>query len=246
MIITLHTWGRSLSFHPHVHVLITAGGLDDAGQWQDPKRSCLLPLPVVMAVFKGKWRGLMIQALKSGALRRPPPSSAEQVMSCLNKCGRKKWNIHFRNRYDYSEGVLKYLSRYVRGGPLKSRQLTFKDERVHFQYQPHYQKGPKQTPFVGEKLVGRYLQHLPVPRQHSVRYYGLYAPRAIDRLNRARTLLGQDIVVAPPTLEWGTYLEKLFGITEHTHCPSCGAALTSTPQSMTPRSRAPPDQHAKG
>ena len=57
-ILALHTWGRSLSLHPHIHALITDGGLNAEGQWQRPKRSCFLPARVVMALFRGPscWR----------------------------------------------------------------------------------------------------------------------------------------------------------------------------------------------
>ncbi len=68
-ILTLHTWGRSLSLHPHIHCLITAGGLE--GQWVSPRRKCFLLAPVVMEVFRGKFSAYLEQALKAGELRLP-------------------------------------------------------------------------------------------------------------------------------------------------------------------------------
>ena len=70
-ILTLHTWGRSLSLHPHIHCLISAGGLDEEGQWVSPRRKCFLLVPVVMEVFRGKFSAYLEQALKAGELRLP-------------------------------------------------------------------------------------------------------------------------------------------------------------------------------
>jgi hypothetical protein len=56
IIATLHTWTHTLLLHPHVHCLVTGGGLTDAGRWVTVRRGFLLPMRVVMAVFRGKLR----------------------------------------------------------------------------------------------------------------------------------------------------------------------------------------------
>ena len=64
MVVSLHTWGRTLSFHPHVHVLVTGGGLA-AGQWRSRRRDYLLPAAVLKAKFRGKWLAWLNQAYEA-------------------------------------------------------------------------------------------------------------------------------------------------------------------------------------
>jgi hypothetical protein len=79
MMAALHTWSQTLVFHPHLHCLVTGGGLTDEGEWRAVRHGFLLPVRVVMAVFRGK---------------------------LLNKLGRVKWNVHIRERYGHGAGVL--------------------------------------------------------------------------------------------------------------------------------------------
>jgi hypothetical protein len=78
LISALHTWGRTLSFPPHVHVLVTGGGLDDE-QWRAVKNGYLLPVGVLKAKFRGKWLSGLNEATATGDVTlRPqtgPPST---------------------------------------------------------------------------------------------------------------------------------------------------------------------------
>ena len=87
-ILTLHTWGRSLSLHPHIRCLITAGGLDEEGQWVSPRRKCFLPTPVVMEGFRGKFLAYLRRAEEAGELRLPqglPPVRLERLLKKLKR-----------------------------------------------------------------------------------------------------------------------------------------------------------------
>jgi hypothetical protein len=67
-ILALHTWGRSLQLHPHIHCLISDGGMKN-GEWRRPKGSCFLPARVVMALFRGKLLAALRAALEQGMSR---------------------------------------------------------------------------------------------------------------------------------------------------------------------------------
>ena len=62
-ILALHTWARNQVFHPHIHCVISHGGLDNAGVWQTPKRKCFLPAKVIMSIFRGKYLSGLKKAL---------------------------------------------------------------------------------------------------------------------------------------------------------------------------------------
>lgn len=250
-LLALHTWGRSLSLHPHLHCLITDGGLSDAG-WQHPKGSCLLPARVLMAKFRGKLLALVRRAIDRQTLRLPDEVSHERMHSCLNHLFRKKWNVRIETRYDHGQGLVQYLARYVRGGPLHDGQIRLTNaQQVNFTYTPHRDSATAyrsvcsaHTPEGFLKLV---LQHVPEPGKHTVRSYGLYAPRKTARLNLARTVFRQSPITKIAPLTWQAYYaQHVTQPTAHV-CLVCGAAIGHVrhiaPHHDPPRPRAQGTQH---
>lgn len=230
----LHTWGRSLSLHPHLHVLIADGGLRHDGTWATPRRSHFLPARVVMLLFRGKLLDALKHALDRRELRLPPDSSRERIGSLLNRLGRIKWNVHIRARYAHGAGVAAYLARYLKGGPLKNTQLLETDEEhIAFRYRPHRDEDDagddtlvmRLTP---EAFLQRYLAHIPVPRLQTVRGYGLYGQRAGPALDRARAAIGQAPVQAPQPLSAPQFLSRFEHSADTGRCPHCGALLVFT------------------
>ncbi|AXS85280.1 hypothetical protein D0851_11320 [Marinobacter sp. Arc7-DN-1] len=112
----LHTWGRSLTLHPHIHCAITEGGLDDQGLWRLPVRNCFLPIRAVMFKYRGHFLAQLKSAVDCGELSLPDGETPTSSHNLFNRLGRKPWNVNLRERYDNAEGVVEYLARYVRGG----------------------------------------------------------------------------------------------------------------------------------
>ncbi len=231
LLAALHTWGRSLALHPHVHVLAADGGLDRDGAWVRPRRSHFLPARVLMMLFRGKLLAALRQAIERARLRLPPDSSRERFASLLNRLGRKKWNVHLRARYAHGEGVAAYLARYLKGGPLKNTQLLPAERGcVRFRYRPHRDEedagGEVLTlSLAPEAFLARYLAHLPQPGAQSVRGYGLYGQRAGALLDQARAALGQAPAEEPPVLRVEDFLARFGQTPEASRCPRCGARL---------------------
>jgi len=220
---TLHTWGRNLSLHPHLHVLISHGGLNNAGQWVAPKKDSLFPAKPVMMVYRGKLLALLRDALNKETLVLPSDTVTHKVKGLLNKLGRLPWVVHFCARYDYAQGVAKYLARYVKGGPLKNSQLRKVDSTgVTMSYQSHQTKRREFLTLSAEQFIKRILEHIPLPRKSTVRYSGLYTSSLRDRLNQARTHLSQEPVSEKQQLTWQDYLKKRGSAPQ---CARCGAAL---------------------
>ncbi|MBI3041880.1 MAG: transposase [Betaproteobacteria bacterium] len=142
LLAALHTWGRSLSLHPHLHVLAADGGLSAEGVWVAPRRSHFLPARVLMLVFRGKFLAMLREALERRRLRLPAGTSRSRMHGLLRRLGRKKWNVHIRARYAHDQGVAAYLARYLKGGPLKNTQLLAPERGgVRFRYRPHRDEG---------------------------------------------------------------------------------------------------------
>jgi hypothetical protein len=229
IIATLHTWTQTLLLHPHVHCLVTGGGLTESGEWGAVRHGFLLPSRVVMAVFRGKLRAVLRQGLAQGRLRLPEGRSPQQMANLLNKLGRTKWNVHIRGRYPHGTGALTYLARYVRGGPLANPRLiacaqgtvTF-GYRVKGEASDRQPRGRMTIPM--EEFIRRCLWHVPEPGARVVRSYGLYAPTKHEALAVCRAHLGQGPVVPPAVLDWQTACRDR-GDAHPERCPRCGRLL---------------------
>jgi hypothetical protein len=233
LLCALHTWGRDLALHPHIHCLITDGGLDEQGQWQSPRRSCFLPARVVMALFRGKFLALLRQGLRDGRLQSDPAGSKRSWDRCLNQLGRKKWNVRLETRYEHGRGLLAYLSRYVRSGPLSNRQILSLDrQQVRFGYFSHrdrvdegQRKPLRSLTFKLTDFLQRVLWHIPAPRQQTSRSYGLYATTKTATLDQARQHFGQLPFEAPEPIAWQAYLTRRPQSPARGCCRICGQAL---------------------
>jgi Putative transposase/Transposase zinc-binding domain len=237
VIATLHTWGRTLCLHPHVHCLVTGGGWRD-GQWRAVSNGYLLPVRVVKAVFRGKLLDAIRQAVRQGRLALPEAMSVPQVERLLNRLGRKSWNVRIEQRYAHGRGVVSYLARYLKGGPLGNhRLLAGEEDGVTFRYTDHRDGVGKQMRLSPEVFLARLLQHVPEPGMHGVRYFGLYGQTKRETLARCRERLGQPPVEKPVFLTWQAYLERR-GHEAATRCAMCGAPLVAL--APFPRGGAPP------
>ena len=87
IIAALHTWSQTLVLHPHLHCLVTGGGLTSAGQWVAVRNGFLLPARVVMAVFRGKMVDAIRQTCARGALALPAPMRPQQFLNLLQPSG---------------------------------------------------------------------------------------------------------------------------------------------------------------
>jgi Putative transposase/Transposase zinc-binding domain len=248
MIAALHTWSQTLVLHPHLHCLVTGGGLTPDGHWKAVRNGFLLPARVVMAVFRGKMLGALRRAFARDALVLPEAMRPQQFLHLLNRLGhptKTRWNVHIMERYAHGAGVVTYLARYLRGGPIKNARLVAWDgERVTFTYrtraEEEYASGGSarsRMTLSREDFLQRWLLHVPVSQSRVVRSYGLYHHTSTAALTRCRTQLGQPPVVVPVTLDWQTACAQR-GDVHPERCPACGQRLVCT--GIIPRGGAPP------
>ena len=214
LLASLHTWGRTASFHPHVHVLVTGGGLR-CGHWRRLKKDFLLPVGVLKSKFRGKWLSWLNAAYARGELRLPGHWSASDWRRALRQVARKAWNVRIQGPYRHGSGVVNYLSRYIHGGPIKDhRVITADPHRVCFRYRDHHDGKEKTMTLNTDHFISRVLWHVPVKGQHNIRYYGLYVPGAREQRDAVRKQL------AMPTGEAASADKKPDRL-----CPQCGARL---------------------
>jgi hypothetical protein len=230
IILALHTWGQTLALHPHLHCLITGGGLDGE-HWKAVNNGFLLPVVLLMEKFRAQFLKALRRAVAKGKLRLPPGQSRDALEKVFAKIEKIKWNVHIRERYPYGEGVVHYLARYLRGGPIgNSRLLPAPEGKVRFKYYNNHDKDeagrgkPDTMTLPTEQFLQRLFLHVPPPRMQTVRACGLYASSKTEALDRCRALLGQAPVEKPQKTHWQDACADN-GETHPECCPVCGKRL---------------------
>lgn len=227
ILMALHTWGRTLNQHPHVHCLVTAGGMASGGEWREVSGDYLLPAGVVKPVYRGKLLEKLSDAMRAGRLRSPQEDGDAGVEACLRAAAAKRWNVRLESRYGHGKGVAKYLSRYVRGGPIANTRIVgVADGHVRFRYRDHRDGQYKVRCLNASRFLEQLLWHVPEPGQHTVRHVGLYAHACRARRERCRVQIDPRALCASPRqrLSWQEYL-SLAGHGSATRCPRCGRSL---------------------
>lgn len=225
-IASLHTWGRTLSRHPHVHCLVTGGALSATGEWRAVRNGYLVALKALKPVYRGQFLSGLEQLLKRGELHLPKETSSEEASALLHTIARKEWNVRIQQRYAHGHGVMHYLARYVRGGPIGNRRLVDATQtHVRFRYRDHRDGKAKIMALGHDEFISRVLWHVPECGRHTTRHYGLYAHKARARRALCRDRLGQEPEPAkPPSVDWQSYLEQI-GRGDKTRCRQCGALV---------------------
>lgn len=209
IMVVQHTFGRRLNFHPHLHILVSAGGLRESeGRWIDSlrfKKGALMHM----------WRYAIITYLRE-ALRTKvliPNLPAQELRGILQTQYERWWNIdidHFQSKWQF----LRYAGRYIRRPPIAQHRFTKITAReVHFWRKDLKQKRPVLTRYSVEEFVASLAEHVPDRYRHAIRYFGLLAPGAKAQTSAAVfALLHQERRPRLRRLSWANSLRKHFGV----------------------------------
>jgi predicted Zn-ribbon and HTH transcriptional regulator len=231
--LVLHTWTRTLEFHPHVHAIVTAGGLSDDGErWSPAPRRFLFSVKAMGQVFRGKMMTALGRAYDDGAFAQFEDFRDPQAfVALMARVARLSWNVYAKASFKKGQHVLSYLGRYThRVGIANSRLLAVSDHAVTFRTK---EKGTETLSPVA--FLARFVQHVLPDGLHKIRHVGLYAAASGARRELARTRLGQTVRTLPPC-DWRQRLARLTG-RDLGVCPRCGGPLVTV---TLPRCRDPP------
>jgi hypothetical protein len=190
-----------------------------------------------MAVLRGKRLDAIRQAWARGALGLPDGRRSQQFVNLLLRLGHPRktpWNVGIMERYRHGAGVVTYLARSLRGGPIKNARLVGWDgERITFTYRASAEGAlavgaPRQRMTLSRgDFLRRWLRHIPAPHTRTVRSYGLSHHAHTEALARCRTALGQPPVEPPLEWDWHTVCAQR-GDAHPEQCPTCGQRLVCT------------------
>jgi hypothetical protein len=225
----LHTWTRDLRFHPHVHCIVTGGGLDvDTGKWVSRHGNRhLFPVAVIGRLFRGKFMAALDRARHNSELvfagRCDALADSDVWCAFKDKLYRKEWVVYAKRPFAGAEGVYKYLGRYThRVGISNYRIQAIADNGVTFST-----KDGKTVTLPHQEFIHRFLLHVLPTGFVKIRHYGLFAaPNLATKLPQARQALG--VPVAAPHTEvrlngpdaWRYLFFEITGI-DLSRCPQC-------------------------
>jgi hypothetical protein len=182
----LHTWTQQLAYHPHVHCLVTGGGVSDDGRnWHPANRAFLVPHKALAKLVRGKLRALL-------AKKRPDLIAPDAAWS-------KPWVVHITHWGQGEDAVLRYLARYVFRIAISNTRIVALDEQaVTVKHRPHKSSRARTCRLPGHEFMRRFLQHVLPSGLHKVRYSGLWHPSRRHLAARARLLLELERTTPPP------------------------------------------------
>ena len=220
----LHTWTQTLAFHPHIHCVVTGGGLSSQGdRWVAAKPGFLFPVRILSRVFRGKFLQKLEQALDAGTLQSAPSKGH----ALLRRAARKNWVVYSKPPFAGPEQVLRYLARYTHRIAISNDRLeSIENGKVSFRWRDraHGNQPKLMTLAVGE-FLRRFLLHLLPPGFVRIRHYGLLANASRKAsIPICKQLLDGKIGPAAPPEEtqetWQELLLRLTGV-DATLCSQC-------------------------
>jgi predicted RNA-binding Zn-ribbon protein involved in translation (DUF1610 family) len=236
----LHTWGQRLQFHPHLHTVVTGGGLGPDGQkWIARDAKFFLPVRVLGRLFRGKFLGGLKKARAEERLQLH--GKLESLLDpkhwslFLHGLYRHEWVVYSKPPFGGPEHVYRYLGRYTHRVAISNHRLVaLADGKVTFHIKDYADGGQKKTLTLDAlNFIRRFLLHVLPERYVRIRHYGLLAGANVKgKLERARELLGAEAPSRESETETArrepSWSERLFTLTglDVFACPHCGGRMT--------------------
>ena len=217
----LHTWGQSLTYHPHIHMLVPAGGLSADGiEWIHAGKKFFLPVKVLSKIFRGVLWSLLEKHIISGKIKL---ANETAVNLLKKKLYGKNWNVYIKKPLAGPDSVVRYLGKYThRVAISNSRIKAIKNGKISFTWKNYRNKGVKQLLTLDvEEFIGRFLRHILPSGFYKIRYYGLLASANGAKKEQCVALLHQP--TNAPILQGLTAKQVLMVVTGKNPdtCPKC-------------------------
>ena len=210
----LHTFGRDLAYHPHVHVILSGGGLTADGDWKSTRPGFLAPVKLLSKLFRSEFERR--QRGQIAAHKLPKAIDFRREFICDVEA--------------VGDGVatLKYLSRYVyRTAITNDRIVAMEDGRVTFRYRKTGEHRDRTMTLPVFEFLRRFLQHVLPRGLHKVRHYGFLSRRSKTEPDDVRAAVLKTLAAIEPDLELETWTVPVLRSVPDTGpvCPTCGSRL---------------------
>jgi hypothetical protein len=231
-IAVLHTWSQTLMDHPHLHCIVTGGGLSpDGKRWIPCQEEFFLPVKILSRLFRGKFLAYLKEAYEKGKLVFPgkvvPLKEKSAFNALLKDLYAQEWVVYCKPPFQSAERVMDYLGRYTHRVALSNDRLVkLENDRVTFRYRDRNDNDTvKLMTLDAFEFIRRFLLHILPDGFVKIRHYGILSTRnRKSKLARCMTLLGvchPDQSRKKHREPWEDLLERITGVDPRI-CPHCG------------------------
>jgi hypothetical protein len=227
----LHTWGQNLLYHPHLHGVVSGGGLSaDGSRWVACRAGFFLPVRVLSRLFRRLFLQGLLNAFEAGQLQffgfREPLRDRTAFFAHVAPTREAEWVVYAKRPFAGPEQVLDYVGRYTHRVALSNnRLLDITDGQVSFRYKDYrHEAQQKVMTLAAEEFIRRFLWHVLPPGFQRIRYYGFLGNRyRAEKLARCRQLLGMPACEVPVKEAGKDYRERYEELTGASlrQCPVC-------------------------
>jgi hypothetical protein len=216
----LHTFGSRVNFNPHVHMLVTMGGLTKKGEW---KQYDFLPF----AMLRKQWQTVVLKFIRKGL----SPREKKQVQARLQKAftnNEEGFYVHAPKQKGNLKEQLRYIGRYIRRPAIGINRIEAYDgQNVIFKYKDKTDGKEKMETVSVEEFISRLIRHIPDEQFKTIRHYGMYSRRSKNQSKKVLSAWQQKakrwIVKVKKTLRRQTWRERIVasGKKDPLVCPKC-------------------------
>lgn len=219
----LHTWGQNLSYHPHIHMMVAAGGLSsDEMEWISPGKSFIVPVKALNSIY----RAVFCKFLKKEINQRTIvlPDDIESTQTLFNHLFSKPWHVHIQKPFSTAEHVVDYLGKYTNRVAISNHRLkTDQNGYITFSYKDYKMGGiQKKMKLQANEFLKRFFKHILPSGFYKIRYYGILS---LSVASAKRALCNEllDKTSYMPSMEglpFWDIMNNLLAI-DPTQCPNC-------------------------
>jgi hypothetical protein len=251
LVSVLHTWGSTMTHHPHVHMIVPGGGISlDGKRWVSCRPKFFLAAPVLSCLFRGLFLHKLLAAHRAGRLTffgaHAHLNNTRAFAAYLAPLHKTKWYVYGKRPFGGPEAVLAYLARYTHRVAISNSRLIAADTTgVTFRYKDYRIKGPgryKTMTLKPGEFIRRFLIHVLPNGFHRIRHYGLLASGTkTETIARARELIAA--AKSAQTTQKQQAPDSAAATDKPAHpCPCCGGRMSiieTFERGSTPRYRPP-------
>lgn len=177
----LHTWGQTLVYHPHIHMIVPAGGLsEDQTEWIPSNKKFFLSVKILSAVFRGILCRSLEKAIENKKIVLPDQFISFQQVK--ERCYKTPWVVYSEKPFANPENLINYLGNYTHRVAISNQRIVeHKDGKVTFYYKDYKAGGlRKQMTLNQDEFIRRFLQHVLPSGFSKIRYFGFMALRHLQ------------------------------------------------------------------
>ena len=225
IISVLHTWGQQLSFHPHIHCIVSGGGITGDNCWKQAikdKWRFLFPVDAMAIVYRGKFLQALQQMITKGEVTLPDKTNRKQLFDLLYQ---KDWIVNARAPFGGPHAVIEYLGRYTHKVAISNHRIQSindEDDTVTFNYKDYADAGlQKQMTLTAHEFIRRFEQHILPERFTKIRTYGYLSNRnRHQRINEVLKKMKLPVHKGLVKIPIQVRMLEQFGI-DISECPCC-------------------------